>query len=296
MLSRAIGLFITCMFFGICLFAHAKQTCSNSQCEATFQGYSVASIRNALEELFPTREYGRVRESKSPKIAKTYLSKMDIFELKDFPGLIFKSDRRGTRIENFARVKELIKEKHLDALVLPEAIEVDVLVAGKIEPVTVEQKIEVTGPFAETKDAYLKLFKEMKTNPRLYKELEAAFTQLATLTAATGFWDVGYSNIPLVKNSSSVKIAIVDLNDMYDFRDDSGYGLAQRAKSGIQGLLERLHKDFHRKIVAAAAAQMKLPEREVMMTVDRVNIYGGRTFKFYDYKDVELRYEMKDMM
>lgn len=65
----------------------------------------------------------------------------------------------------------------------------------------------------------------MKHNPHLRTEVEAVARELAELIVETGFWDTTYANIPLLKNHYGVKVAIVDVNDMYDMSEDKGMGL-----------------------------------------------------------------------
>ena len=117
----------------------------------------------------------------------------------------------------------------------------------------------------ETKNAYLALFSQMATDQELHEQLEILFSQLAIFVYETGFWDVGYSNIPLLINSEIPKIVLVDLNDLFD--EDAETFLGHK-KDGILGLLERFHKDFHEAIVNSAAKHSGSTAYNVMQKLD----------------------------
>lgn len=228
-----------------------------------------------------------------PNIAKRYISKMDIFELKNYPGLIFKSDRRGDRSNNRLKSLKIITQYGLDRLVIPDAISFSIEVDNSSIKINVEEKLELTGLFQETKDAYLALFSRMATEPELHEQLEVLFSQLAIFAYETGFWDVGYSNIPLLINSEIPKIVLVDLNDLFDENSQKFLGYKKEA---ILGLLERFHKDFHKTIVNSAAKHSGSTPYAIMHKISTCDYDKGCSYnKPYSFKDVFLRYENDGM-
>lgn len=132
----------------------------------------------------------------------------------------------------------------------------------------------------------------MEKDQELYEQLETLFSQLAIFVYETGFWDVGYSNIPLLINSDIPRIALVDLNDLFD-EDPVNFSAYQ--KDGIQGLLERLHKSFHQAIVNSAAKHSGSTVYEIMQerdndqcTYDSIKHKYQCKYKPYSFKDVYL--------
>lgn len=281
--------------------SYADNACDiDSNGRVDFQGYNIDSMKRDLANAFELTKYGATELNREhPNLAKKYISKMQIFELKSYPGLIFKSDRRGKRSENRLKCMDIINRYELDSLIIPESINFNIEVNGVSININVEEKLQVTGLFQETKDAYLALFSKMEIEPELYEQLEKLFSQLAIFVYETGFWDVGYSNIPLLINNEVPKIVLVDLNDLFD---EDAHKFHNYKKEGILKLLERVHKKFHDAIVNSAAQHSGSTNYEVMHSIKHASRdcdHAGKcryNYKPYSYDEIDLRYEMDGMM
>lgn len=148
-----------------------------------------------------------------------------VFKLAQHPQLVFKiarpnhfhgkgklptggSDKRDSRFENMVKAKEVCMANQLDLLIIPRAKKLTVNADGNDYAFIVEESLD----FDPDESTHEELYHKYST------ELNETARQLATFIAKTGFNDVTWRNIPILKETQKFqgprRVALIDLEHM----------------------------------------------------------------------------------
>lgn len=171
-----------------------------------------------------------------------------VFELKEFPGLIFKmdlheNDSMQSRYENMIHAQTMIRTHGLNFLVIPQAKMFSIDRNGKNYAVIVERKMDFN-PHLAMQDKY---FQDYAVT------LEEAIRQLAIFICKSGYSDANWTNNPILNNSLDAngnrKIGLIDLEDF----NSPALGLFG-LKDFRKGLVRCVHAD-HAEMIKEIAIQ-----------------------------------------
>lgn len=147
-----------------------------------------------------------------------------VFKLKQNPNLVFKiarptrfgfnklpsggEERTHSRFENMIKAKEVCIANQLGLLTIPRAKKMRVNAGGIEYALIVEESLDFVSHHSAQEELYHKYSAEINESVR----------ELATFIAKTGFNDVTWRNIPLLKDAKDSKgakrIALIDLEHM----------------------------------------------------------------------------------
>lgn len=179
----------------------------------------------------------------------THPSKV-IFEFRDNNQFIFKitnEENSIKRYNNFLFAKYICDKFKLDLIKIPNTIIIDMICNGKNVKFTIEEKVDIMDT-GQTRT-------EFEKNPDL---LDDTVYQLITFTVNTGFSDIDYRNIPIIKedykNDGNIKkrIALIDLEDM----DSVTIGLF--GKPRVRGLLKCIGNKKQWKMIKDQCIESKI--------------------------------------
>lgn len=147
-----------------------------------------------------------------------------VFKLKQNPNLVFKiarpnrfgfnklpsggEERTHSRFKNMIKAKEVCIANQLGLLTIPRANKIIVNAGGIEYALIVEESLDFVSHHSAQEDLYHKYSAEINESVR----------ELATFIAKTGFNDVTWRNIPILKDTneskSAKRIALIDLEHM----------------------------------------------------------------------------------
>lgn len=148
-----------------------------------------------------------------------------VFKLTQHPQLVFKiarpnhfyagnklptggNDKTDSRFENMLKAKEVCASNELGLLIIPHAKKLTVNAGGNDYAFIVEESLD----FDPNESAHEELYHKYST------ELNKTARQLATFVAKTGFNDVTWRNIPILKEAREFqgprRAALIDLEHM----------------------------------------------------------------------------------
>ncbi|MFN4173938.1 MAG: hypothetical protein ACK4HV_02395, partial [Parachlamydiaceae bacterium] len=147
-----------------------------------------------------------------------------VFKLKQSPNLVFKmarptrfgskklpsggNEETHSRFKNMVKAKEVCIANKLGLLTIPHAKKMMVNAAGNEYALIVEESLDFVSHDSAQEELYHKYSAEINESVR----------ELATFIAKTGFNDVTWRNIPLLKDAneskSAKRIALIDLEHM----------------------------------------------------------------------------------
>lgn len=148
-----------------------------------------------------------------------------VFKLTQHPQLVFKiarpnhfhakdklptggNDKTNSRFENMVKAKEVCLANELGLLIIPHAKKLTVNADGNDYAFIVEQSLD----FDPNESAHEEFYHKYST------ELNETARQLATFVAKTGFNDVTWRNIPILKEAPEFqgprRVALIDLEHM----------------------------------------------------------------------------------
>ncbi len=147
-----------------------------------------------------------------------------VFKLKQNPNLVFKmarptrfglnklpsggNEKTHSRFENMVKAKEVCIANQLGLLTIPHAKKMMVNAGGNEYAFIVEESLDFVSHHSAQEELYHKYSAELNESVR----------ELATFVAKTGFNDVTWRNIPLLKDTheskSAKRIALIDLEYM----------------------------------------------------------------------------------
>lgn len=147
-----------------------------------------------------------------------------VFKLKQQPNLVFKMARPNrfgyktlpaggnenthSRFENMVKAKEVCLANQLGLLIIPHAKKLMLNADGNEYPLIVEESLDIVSHHSAQEE----LYREHSA------DLNESIRELAAFVAKTGFNDVIWRNIPLMKDAheskSTKRIALIDLEHM----------------------------------------------------------------------------------
>lgn len=134
-----------------------------------------------------------------------------VFKLPEHPQLVFKlagsSEKNHQRFANMVKAKAVCLAHHLGLLVLPHARKFTVKTEGKEYTLIAEECLDFNPKASTQEELYL-----------LAKDLTQTVRQMAIFIARTGFNDVTWRNVPILKEPANHKgprrIGLIDIEQM----------------------------------------------------------------------------------
>jgi|GEM_PF-5788490 len=152
-----------------------------------------------------------------------------VFELKQFPSHIIKIDSSSNAklYPDILKCQKLIQQKGWMRCVVPE---VQIIKKGEGEQIIwIEQKLEGSYSSGEAKEISEKEFEKFGEDPSLLMKWNEIFSQAAEFIAATGYSDVDWRNLLLMKES----LGFIDFESNAVFSNnprETGFGLFRLLK------------------------------------------------------------------
>ena len=200
MIKKANNLFSYVLIFNL-LFSISSSLYANFLTDE-----QIAGIQHTFAKMDSHKPYSY---DPSEFISRKYRSKNTVFELKNFPDLIFKIDEGfdpGKRISLNKEASEIITTHNLTRLVLPKTQLVRVVFSdGENIDIIVEEKLPL-----DTWGQLMQYYRQIdEGDQQIDAEFNELMSQLGTFIGLFHINDLKWDNAPLIKGQ--IKLALVDL-------------------------------------------------------------------------------------
>lgn len=210
---------------------------------------TISKIQTCMKNVLQCKEEGGVKLYKSAQDHR-------VFALDVAPELIFKmkasknrrivdtDDSMKARYQRMVNAQTVVRTHQLRLLVIPNAKLFTVDADGEEYEIIAEKKIDIN-PYESSQEQYFQDYAESLTE---------TIRQLAVFICKTGYSDVEWRNIPIIKNSldgnGNRKVALIDIEEM----DRPDIGLFGGGWGGRRGLVKCVNEE-QGKIVESIARQ-----------------------------------------
>ncbi|MBF5051253.1 hypothetical protein CLAVI_000894 [Candidatus Clavichlamydia salmonicola] len=189
-------------------------------------------IQSQLSTILPVA----LEKKAHPSISYYHISadKNSVFEIADFPNLIFKTSNNASciniRFEKMQLLEKLVKTNNYNKLLIPRSHILTISLPNKkFHPCIIEQKIYNLDKHKKNKLGW-------PTMPGSYgwvehdKNLRPAIIQAAQVIQKTGLSDIFYRNLPAIIDKNTWKICLLDTDVFKSSPDMVSYNLSQLIK------------------------------------------------------------------